>query len=71
MMYDEIIKCKGDNTFKLPHMSKQKLRLEGRLPSNVAVSEAAGEVLWREGEADAEDNNNNNINNNNINNNNL
>ena len=46
LVYDEVIKANCNNTFPLPHMGKEKLRKEGRLPSNIGVSEAAGAMLW-------------------------
>ena len=45
-VYDEIIKCRGNNTYKLPHLQKQKFRREGRLPTNLTVSDEAGEIVW-------------------------
>ena len=35
MVMDEIIRCEGGNNYKLGHMSKAKLRKEGRLPANL------------------------------------
>ena len=46
LVYDEVIKANGNNTFPLPHMGKEKLRKEGRLPSNIGVSVAAGAMFW-------------------------
>ena len=45
-VYNEIIKCQGDNTFKIPHIKKQQLRQEGSLTSNLMVSEEARAVIW-------------------------
>jgi len=40
-MMNEIVKCQGDNTFKIPHMNKDKLEREGRLPRKLPVDEQA------------------------------
>jgi hypothetical protein len=39
--FDEIIKCNGDNTYKIRHMSKEKLDRVGQLPTVIAVSKEA------------------------------
>jgi hypothetical protein len=38
---NEIIECNGDNTYKLPHMNKDKLERENALPLVVEVTETA------------------------------
>jgi hypothetical protein len=40
---NEIIECNGDNTYKIPHMGKERLEREGRLPLVIAVTEAANQ----------------------------
>lgn len=42
---DEIIKIKGDNNYKIPHMNKDKLEREGRLPVCLETSDALNEML--------------------------
>ena len=39
--YDEIIKCEGDNMYKIPHLNKVKLERLGQLPTVITVSAAA------------------------------
>ena len=36
-IYNEVLKAKGNNNYKLPHLCKQKLRKKGRLPENTSV----------------------------------
>ena len=38
---NEIIQCDGDNTYKIPHMNKEKLEREGNLPVSIPVTPAA------------------------------
>jgi hypothetical protein len=38
---NEIIECNGDNTYILPHMNKEKLEREDRLPDAIEVTETA------------------------------
>jgi len=38
---NEIIKCAGHNQFKIPHMNKDKLEKEGRLPRRLDVDRVA------------------------------
>ena len=38
---NETIKCAGHNQFKIPHMNKDKLEREGRLPMRLLVDESA------------------------------
>jgi len=44
-IYNEIIKSAGDNCFKIPHMNKDKLEREGRLPTVLPVDPAAMHCL--------------------------
>ena len=37
-----IIETAGDNTYTIPHMNKEKLEREGRLPRALDVSDAVG-----------------------------
>lgn len=42
---DKILKCHGDNTYKIPHIGKDKiLRREGALPVQLEASEEAKEA---------------------------
>jgi hypothetical protein len=38
---NEVLESYGNNHYRIPHMSKEKLRREGRLPLRIKVSEAA------------------------------
>ena len=42
---NRIIECHGDNDYKLPHMNKDKLEREGRLPEHLKVTEEARKCL--------------------------
>jgi hypothetical protein len=42
---NEILDCNGDNTYKIPHMNKEKLEREGTLPMVLAVSESTRKYL--------------------------
>ena len=42
---DEILKCGGGNNYKIPHMGKEKLRREGRLPTRIEASDEAVEAF--------------------------
>ena len=48
---NEIIECHGDNTYKIPHMGKEQLEREGKLPSVLPVTELA--AFWDGEEEDA------------------
>ena len=48
---NEIIDCHGDNNYKIPHMNKEKMEREGRLPSVLPVTESA--AFWDGEEEDA------------------
>ena len=50
---NEIIECHGDNTYKIPHMNKEKMEKEGRLPTVLPVTELA--AFW-DGEEDDDTN---------------
>ena len=39
--YDEILKCHGNNTYKIPHMNKARLEREGILPQELPASPGA------------------------------
>ena len=41
---EEIMKCKGKNTYRLPHMRKEKLRRAGTLLKTLLCSEEAIEA---------------------------
>ena len=45
LIYNEVIKHKGTNKYRLPHINKKKLRKEGRLPENVGIDLTAYKVL--------------------------
>ena len=32
----EVVKCSGENIYKLPHMGKEKMARHGLLPDNIA-----------------------------------
>ncbi|XP_057770687.1 uncharacterized protein LOC130990472 [Salvia miltiorrhiza] len=38
--YQEIIKCKGGNNYKIPHMNKERLSRQGMLPRCIQVEES-------------------------------
>ncbi|XP_057771833.1 uncharacterized protein LOC130991537 [Salvia miltiorrhiza] len=38
--YQEIIKCKGGNNYKIPHMNKERLSMQGMLPRCIQVEES-------------------------------
>ena len=40
-IYKEVIKAKGNNNYKLPHLKKEALRKQGRLQENVSVCSGA------------------------------
>jgi hypothetical protein len=42
---NEIIECHGNNDYTLPHMRKERLQREGRLPVVIPVSDAAFPLL--------------------------
>jgi hypothetical protein len=42
---NEILECNGDNTYKIPHMNKEKLEREGTLPLVLKVSASARNYL--------------------------
>ena len=44
-IYNEVIKSKGGNNYKLPHTNKKKLLKAGRLPSNLSIETEALEIL--------------------------
>ena len=44
-IYDEVLKSKGNNNYKLPHLRKEKLRKKGRLPENVTISNNALQLM--------------------------
>ena len=41
---EEVMKAKGKNTYRLPHMAKEKLRRAGTLPKTLLCSEEAIEA---------------------------
>jgi hypothetical protein len=43
--FDEVVKCKGDNTYKIRHLNKAKLERLGELPTVVQVSSEARAVM--------------------------
>jgi hypothetical protein len=43
--HDQIIKCNGNNTYKIVHMSKEKLDRQGILPTVIQVSGEARQKL--------------------------
>ena len=43
--YNEIIKCNGDNDYKIPHMGKERLRRRGELPTTIEVMDSALQYL--------------------------
>ena len=45
LIYNEVIKHKGTNKYRLPHINKKKLRKEGRLPENVGIDLTVYKVL--------------------------
>jgi hypothetical protein len=46
---NEIIECYSDNNYKIPHLSKDRLRdAVGNLPASIDVSDAAEDVLEEE-----------------------
>jgi hypothetical protein len=49
-IFDTIIKEQGDNQFKIPHLGKDKLEKEGRLPLVVKLSQAALDTMVEFGE---------------------
>jgi hypothetical protein len=52
--FDEIIKCGGDNMYKIKHMNKAKLERKGRLPTVITVSKDARQALEDQADADYE-----------------
>jgi hypothetical protein len=62
-IYNCILETHGDNVYKIPHMNKEKLERENRLPRALLVSDDAYEVLVEMNEMG--DDNTNNRNNNN------
>ena len=40
-IYNEVIKAKGNNNYKLPHLKEEALRKQGRLQENVSVCSGA------------------------------
>ena len=44
-IYNEVLKSKGNNNYKLPHLRKEKLRKKGRLPENVTISNDALQLM--------------------------
>ena len=38
---EEILKSDGNNTYRIPHMNKDRLRQEGRLPNSLPVGNEA------------------------------
>ncbi|CAM9323864.1 unnamed protein product, partial [Choristocarpus tenellus] len=38
-IYGEVLGSKGDNTFRIPHLSKEKAEKAGKLPPNAPVDE--------------------------------
>ena len=42
---NKIIECHGDNDYSLPHMNKEKLEREGRLPEHLEVTGEARRYL--------------------------
>jgi hypothetical protein len=49
-IFDTIIKEQGNNQFKIPHLGKEKLEKEGRLPSAVKLSQATIDTMVEFGE---------------------
>jgi hypothetical protein len=43
--FDEVIKCKGDNTYKIRHLNKKKLERLGQLPTVIEVSQEARAIM--------------------------
>jgi hypothetical protein len=43
--FDEVIKCKGDNTYKIRHLNKKKLERLGQLPTVIEVSQEAQAIM--------------------------
>lgn len=44
-VFNEIILCGGSNKFKIPHMKKEKLERQGRLPRVLDVVDCASEFI--------------------------
>ncbi|CAN0455030.1 unnamed protein product [Discosporangium mesarthrocarpum] len=45
----EVLGCKGDNSYKLPHLGKENLGMEGKLPVNGRLDEekyGVGKAFW-------------------------
>ena len=53
-VHNEIIDCHGGNDYKLPHMNKEKLEREGRLPRILDVTNKACEIVEMMGVAPCE-----------------
>ena len=43
---NEVLKCHGDNTYKIPHMNKDKLERENKLPVVLEVAPIARKLLY-------------------------
>jgi hypothetical protein len=50
--FDEVIKCTGDNTYKIRHMNKAKLDRLGVLPTVIQVSAEARDIIENIGDSD-------------------
>ena len=48
-VFDCVIKCHGDNTYKLPHMNKAKMEAEGTLPRYLEMSDEAQDIIRNHG----------------------
>lgn len=46
---NKVIECNGHNDYKIPHLGKERLQREGRLPANISVSKEAIEAMERAG----------------------
>ena len=45
LIYHEVIKHKGTNKYRLPHINEKKVRKEGQLPENIGIDMTAYKVI--------------------------
>jgi hypothetical protein len=42
---DKTVHCAGDNTFDIPHLGKERLEREGKLPKQIKLTADAATLL--------------------------